>query len=42
MHCIYNQWAMFDWDESNLGKIRAHRITPKEAEQALLNDPIAI
>lgn len=33
---------MFDWDRNNLRKIRAHRIKREEAEQALLNDPIAI
>ncbi len=33
---------MFEWDRNNIGKIRAHRITQEEAEQALLNDPIAI
>jgi uncharacterized DUF497 family protein len=34
--------AMFDWDRSNLRKIRAHRIKREEAEQALLNDPISV
>ena len=33
---------MFNWDESNLRKIRAHRITREEAEQALLNGPVPI
>ena len=33
---------MFEWDQNNLRKIRAHRITREETEQALLNDPIAI
>ena len=33
---------MFEWDEQNLGKIRAHGIERKEAEQALSNDPILI
>ena len=33
---------MFDWDQSNLKKIRAHRITPAEVEQALSRDPILI
>lgn len=33
---------MFDWDESNLRKIRAHRIKAVEVEQALSNDPILI
>lgn len=33
---------MFDWDRNNLRKIRTHRISPEEAEQALSNDPILI
>ena len=42
MHCIYNRSAVFDWDENNLRKIRAHRIKPKEVEQGLSNGPILI
>ena len=33
---------MFDWDEYNLRKIRAHGIEREEAEQALSNDPILV
>ena len=33
---------MFDWDRSNPRKIRAHRISREEAEQALINDAILI
>ena len=33
---------MFDWDRNNLRKIRSHRITPEEVEEALSNDPISI
>jgi uncharacterized DUF497 family protein len=33
---------LFDWDENNLRKIRAHRIKPVEVEQALSNGPIPI
>ncbi len=33
---------MFDWDEHNLRKIRAHRIEREEVEQALSSDPILI
>jgi uncharacterized DUF497 family protein len=33
---------MFDWDRNNLRKVRAHRIRPEEAEEALLNDPIPV
>ena len=31
---------MFDWDRNNLRKIRAHRISREEAEQALVSDAI--
>jgi len=33
---------MFEWDQNNLNKIRAHRIDREETEQALLNDPIPV
>lgn len=33
---------MFEWDGNNLRKIRAHRITRNEAQEALLNDPLAV
>ncbi|MGA3210053.1 MAG: BrnT family toxin [Terriglobales bacterium] len=33
---------MFDWDDNNLRKVAAHQIERAEAEQALLNEPIAI
>lgn len=33
---------MFSWGRGNLRKIRAHRISREEAEQALLNDAIPI
>lgn len=42
MRCIYNGGAVFDWDENNLRKIRAHRIRPEEVEQGLSNCPILI
>jgi uncharacterized DUF497 family protein len=42
MHCIYNEEAVFDWDESNLRKIRAHRIKSDEVEQGLSNSPILV
>lgn len=42
MRCIYNRNAVFDWDESNLRKIRAHRIKVEEVEAALSNAPILI
>jgi uncharacterized DUF497 family protein len=42
MQCIYNGDAVFQWDASNLRKIRAHRIKAEEVEKALSNDPILI
>ena len=33
---------MFDWDQSNLRKIRAHRIARVEVEQALSNNPLLV
>jgi len=33
---------VFDWDENNLRKIRAHRIKRGDVEQALSNGPILI
>jgi hypothetical protein len=32
--------VVFDWDQHNLKKIRAHRIKIDEVEQALARDPI--
>jgi uncharacterized DUF497 family protein len=31
---------MFDWNHSNIHHIAQHGITPSEAEQVILNDPI--
>ena len=42
MRCIYNGGAVFDWDENNLRKIRAHRIKPEEVERGLSSCPILI
>src|SRR5664280_2024737 len=42
MRCIYNGGVVFDWDENNLRKIRAHRIKSDEVEQGLSNSPILI
>jgi hypothetical protein len=42
MLCIYNGDAVFDWDENNLRKIRAHRIRRADVEQALSNGPILV
>lgn len=33
---------MFDWNKSNLTKIRLHGITAREVEQALANSPVLI
>jgi len=42
MRCIYNGSSVFDWDENNLRKVRAHRLKPEEVEQGLSNSPILI
>ena len=42
MRCIYNENAVFDWDENNLRKIRTHLIKRGDVEQALSNVPILI
>jgi uncharacterized DUF497 family protein len=42
MLCIYNGDAVFDWDDSNLRKIHAHRIKRVDVEEALSNNPILI
>jgi uncharacterized DUF497 family protein len=42
MRCIYNRVVVFDWDENNLRKIRAHRTKSEEVEQGLSNSPILI
>jgi uncharacterized DUF497 family protein len=34
--------AVFDWDQNNVKKIRAHRIRMEEVEQALAREPILI
>ncbi len=34
--------AVFDWDQNNVKKIRAHRIRVEEVEQALAREPILI
>jgi uncharacterized protein len=31
---------VFDWDDGNRKHIAKHRVTPAEAEQVVLNDPI--
>jgi len=33
---------VFDWDQNNVKKIRAHRIRMEEVEQALAREPILI
>jgi uncharacterized DUF497 family protein len=33
---------MFEWDQNNLRKIRAHGIEREEAEQSLANDPVLL
>ena len=33
---------MFDWDDNNRRKIRVHRVSTAEVEQALSGDPILV
>lgn len=30
----------FDWDEANAGHVARHSVSPEEAEQVILNDPV--
>jgi uncharacterized DUF497 family protein len=30
----------FDWDDSNVGHLRRHKVTPIEFEEVLLNEPL--
>jgi uncharacterized DUF497 family protein len=30
----------FDWDEANLAHLARHSVTPEEAEQVMLSDPL--
>ena len=32
----------FDWDEANIKHIARHRVSPDEAEEVLLSDPVEI
>jgi uncharacterized DUF497 family protein len=32
--------ALFDWDCANIGHIAEHDVTPEEAEEAILGDPV--
>ena len=34
--------VVFDWDQNNLKKLRAHRVTAEEVEQALGREPVLI
>ncbi len=33
---------MFDWDSANTNHIARHGVTPEEAEQVVLNEPLDI
>jgi hypothetical protein len=30
----------FDWDEANIGHLARHNVSPVEAEQVVLRDPV--
>jgi len=32
----------FDWDKENIGHIAKHQVTPDEAEEVILNDPLDV
>jgi uncharacterized DUF497 family protein len=32
--------ALFDWDDANIGHIAEHDVTPEEAEEVILGDPL--
>lgn len=40
MHCIYHVNVEFIWDAGNIGHLGRHRITPQEAEEAILLDSL--
>ena len=39
-HCTYNVNVTFDWDAANIQHLARHGVKPKEAEQAVLIDPL--
>jgi uncharacterized DUF497 family protein len=34
--------ALFDWDDANIDQIAEHDVTPEEAEEAILRDPLDV
>jgi uncharacterized DUF497 family protein len=34
--------ALFDWDDANIGHIAEHDVTPEEAEETILGNPLDI
>jgi len=34
--------SLFDWDNANIGHIAEHDVTPEEAEQVVLGDPLEL
>jgi uncharacterized DUF497 family protein len=36
------EMVVFDWDQNNLKKLRAHRVEMEEVEQALSREPLLI
>ena len=30
----------FDWDDANIGHLARHRVTPEEAEEVILREPV--
>ena len=34
--------SLFDWDNANIGHVAEHDVTPEEAEEVILGDPLDI
>jgi hypothetical protein len=34
--------ALFDWDDANILHVAEHDVTPEEAEEVILRDPLDI
>lgn len=32
----------FEWDQANIAHLKRHRVTPREFEQAMQNDPVEL
>jgi hypothetical protein len=39
---MHEQELVFDWDAANVGHIAKHDVTPKEAEEVVLGEPLDV